>query len=306
MLIDLIIKSKKKSPELEILTSLINRMTLSEKYQSRHFTLQKGYEGEVLFESFLKKLQNNYLVLNDLFLQTKSNHFQLDSLMITNEKLFLFEVKNHEGDYVYDEIKDGIFSKTNEILNPYSQVVRAETLLRQLLYKNGIRIPIESAVIFINPEFTLYNAPKDKPYIYPTQIHRYLKRFDKNSTHQPNKNSFIAEKLLSLHTSDSQYWQIPAYEYEQLRKGVTCASCHSFNILVKGQSCVCMKCGHCETVSNAVVRCIREYKLLFPKEKIITNTIFDWCGGLVNKKLIYRILRKNFKIVGNNRWVHYV
>lgn len=151
----MIVKSRKNSPELQILASLNNRLELSEKYKSRFFTLQKGYEGEVLFESHIEKLQNNYLILSDLFLHTNSYYFQLDSIMITDDKLFLFEVKNYEGDYFYDPTKDQISSKSKEILNPLLQVVRAETLLRQLMQSHGIRLHIEYNIVFVNPEFTL-------------------------------------------------------------------------------------------------------------------------------------------------------
>lgn len=301
----MIVKSRKKSLELQILASLNNRSKLSEKYKSRFFTLQKGYEGEVLFESYIENLQNNYLILSDLFLLTNSNYFQLDSIIITDDKLFLFEVKNFEGDYFYDPTKDRISSKSKEILNPHFQVVRAETMLRQLLQNNGIRLPIEYNVVFINPEFTLYGAPYDKPFIYPTQIHRYLKRFDRIPTDKPNKNHFVADKLLSLHTSDSQFWQIPPYEYDHLKKGVTCTVCNSFMISVEGQSCVCGVCEHREPVASAVMRCVKEFKLLFPEEKITTNGIFEWCQGVVSSRTILRMLKRNFKMVGRSHSVFF-
>lgn len=301
----MIVKPKKKSGELQILASLHNRMELPEKYKSRFFTLQKGYEGEVLFESYIEKLKNNHLVLNDLFLQVSSTSFQLDSVMITNEKIFLYELKNFEGDYFYDSTKDRIYSKSKEIQNPYSQAVKAETLLRQLLQNHGIQIPIDFYVVFVNPEFTLYNAPLDKPFIFPTQIHRYLEQFNNNSANKINKNRFIAEKLLSLHTSDSQFWQIPEYNYECLKKGVTCKVCNSFNLSIEGQSCVCLDCGNREGVSNAILRSIKEFITLFPKEKITKNKIFDWCNGVISSRTVLRILKSNFNMVGNSRSTYF-
>lgn len=300
----MIVKTRKKSGELQILASLNNRMELPDKYKSRFFTLQKGYEGEVLFESYIGRLQNNYLILNDLFLQENSNSFQLDSVMITEEKILLYEVKNYEGDYYYDSEKDRIYSKTKEILNPYSQAVKAETLLRQLLLNHGVKFPIDFYVVFVNPEFTLYNAPLDKPFIYPTQINRFLKRFDK-PMNKPNKNRYIADKLLSLHTSDAQFWQIPDYDYEALRKGIPCANCSSFLIFVEGQSCVCNECGHRESVSSAVLRCVQDFQLLFPSEKITTSRIFDWVEGVLSSRTILRLLEHNFTKIGRTRSAYF-
>ena len=301
----MIVKSRKKSDELQILDSLHNRMELSEKYQSRLHALQKGYEGEVLFESYIEKLQNNFLVLSDLFHQVNSTSFQLDSVIITDEKIYLYEVKNYEGDYVYDPSQDRISSKTKEIVNPFAQIVRAETLLRQMLQNHGIRLPIEYYVVFVNPKFMLYNAPLDKPFIYPTQIHRYLKQFNNDFLDIPNKNQFVADKLLSLHTSDEQFWQIPPYEYDGLKKGVTCEVCRSLMNSIQGQSCVCTICGHREQISSAVLRCVGEFKLLFPNEKITTNGVFDWCGGVASSKTISRILNRNFKMFGKYRSTYF-
>ncbi|CAM5187279.1 Nuclease-like protein OS=Ureibacillus acetophenoni OX=614649 GN=SAMN05877842_101412 PE=4 SV=1 [Ureibacillus acetophenoni] len=301
----MIVKSRQKSGELLILDSLNKRMELNEKYKSRLYTLQKGYEGEVLFESYIAKQQSCCLVLSDLFLLSNSTHFQLDSIIITLDKIHLFEVKNIEGDYYYDTTTDRISSVTKEILNPLSQVVRAEMLLRQLLQVHNIHLPIDYNVVFINPEFMLYNAPSNKPFIFPTQVNRYLKQFSNKALDNPNKNRHVAEKLLSLHTSDSKFWQIPAYEYGDLKKGVTCEICRSFMIRAEGQSCVCERCGYRELVSSAVMRSVEELKLLFPEEKITTNLVFDWCRGIVSKKTIYRILKRNLEIVGINRWVSY-
>lgn len=117
-------------------------------------------------------------------------------------------------------------------------------------------------------------------------------------TDKLNKNSFVADKLLSLHTSDSQFWQIPTYDFDHLKKGVTCAVCNSFMISVEGQSCVCMKCDHRETVTTAIFRCVKEFKLLFPEERITTSGIFEWCQGVVSRKTILRILNSNFTMVG--------
>lgn len=301
----LIVKSKKKSGELLILDSLNKRMELSEKYKSRFYTLQKGYEGEVLFESYIAKQQANFLVLSDLFLVFNSKHFQIDSIIITDDKIYLFEVKNLEGDYYYDLSTDRFSSATKEIVNPLSQLVRTEMLLRQSLQMYKIHLPIDYYVVFVNPEFMLYNAPPNKLFIFPTQLNRYLKQLSRKATSQPNMNSHVAEKLLSLHTSDSTFWQIPPFEYVDLKKGVTCGICSSFMINLEGQSCVCGDCGHRELVSSAVMRNVDELKLLFPEERITTNLLFDWCRGVLNKKTIYRILKRNLEIVGINRWVSY-
>ncbi len=209
-----------------------------------------------MFDTKLESLQNNYLILNDLNLKSNNTTFQIDSLLIMSDTIFLFEVKNYEGDFYYEENK--FYTKSNiEIVNPLNQLNRAETLLRQLLQVHGFSIPITSSVVFINPEFTLYQAPKDIPFIFPTQINRLLKQLNAKFSKITEKHQLIADKLLSLHVPESEYSKIPTYNYDQLKKGITCYVCDSFSVTVEGRSCVCMNCGYIEEVSS---RCDEECK----------------------------------------------
>ena len=297
-------KPRTESTELLILRSLHTRMNLSEKDKQHYFNLKKGYEGEVMFDSLTEKLQCECFIVNDLLLKTNNTMFQIDSLIIMSETIYLFEVKNYEGDYYYES--DRIYKKPKtEINNPLHQLSRSESLLRQLLHNLGFNLPIDSSVVFINPEFTLYQTPLNKPFIFPTQINRYLNKLNTTPSKLNGKHKMLADKLISLHIKDSPYKQLPSYDYDQLRKGITCLQCNSFSISVEGQKCVCKECEHEEMVPTAVMRSVEEFKLLFPNQKITTNVIYDWCKVVKSKKRIKRILEKNFIIVGVHRWAFY-
>lgn len=55
--------------------------------------------------------------------------FQIDSLIITHEKVYLYEIKNYEGDYFYQA--DKLYKKPRfEIINPLHQLSRSKALLR--------------------------------------------------------------------------------------------------------------------------------------------------------------------------------
>lgn len=296
-------KSRTKPTELIILGFLNTRMTLSDNDQQHYFNLKKGYEGEVMFDSLTEKLQCECLILNDLLLKINNTTFQIDTLIIS-ETIYLFEVKNYEGDYYYES--DKLYKKPkSEIINPLHQLNRSETLLRQLLHNLGFSLPIDASIIFINPEFTLYQAPLSKPFIFPTQINRYLNKLNTTPSKLNNRHQILADKLISLHIENSPFKQFPSYDYEQLQKGITCLKCSSFSISVEGRNCVCKECGYEEKVPSAVMRSVNEFKLLFPNQKITTNIIHDWCKVVKSKKRIKKILEKNFKIVGVHRWSYY-
>lgn len=189
-------------------------------------------------------------------------------------------------------------------LTPF-QLGRCESLLRQLLKKLGYMMPINYSVVFINPEFTLYQAPMNKPIIYPTQINRYLQTLSNTPSEINAKHRMLADKLISLQLVESPYHQLPPYNYQQLRKGLNCAKCNSFSISVEGIKCFCKECGEEEIVAASVMRCVHEINLLFPGQKITTNIVHDWCKVITSKKRISRILSKNFKVTNVRRWSSY-
>jgi hypothetical protein len=295
-------KNRTKPIELEVLEILNRRMDLSEKDQQHYFNLKKGYEGEIAFDELTRNLQCDCLVLNDLLLQVGSTVFQIDTIIIA-DKLYLYEVKNYEGDYYYD--KERIYNKANyEITNPINQLTRAESLLRQLLHPLGITTEINSSIVFINPEFTLYQAPLDKAFILPTQVNRYFKQFNSRRSRISTKHRALADKLISMHLPISPYSQLPAFTYEELRKGVVCQGCGSFRVFVEGKFCVCEICGAKELVEKTVLRCVKEFKKLFANERITTKVIHDWCQ-IFTKKRVSRILEKFYNKVGKTRWMYF-
>ncbi|WP_318279654.1 nuclease-related domain-containing protein [Lentibacillus cibarius] len=173
-------KSRTKPVELKQLSSLDTRMTLPSKDKQHFINLSRGYEGEVLFDSLTEKLTCDCLLLNDLLLKANNSLFQIDSLLISSRKIHLFEVKNFEGDYNY-ETNRFVKLPQYEITNPLHQLSRSESLLRQLLLKDNINLPIEASLIFINPEFTLYQAPLNKPMIFSNPDQKLLERIKFNA-----------------------------------------------------------------------------------------------------------------------------
>lgn len=297
-------KSRTKSNSLIILALLNKRMNLDSKDKQHYFNLKKGFDGEVNFDTLTEKLQCECLILNDLLLEVNNTTFQIDSLILIQGKIYLYEVKNYEGDYYYQA--DKLFKKpTFEVVNPLDQLSRSGTLLRQLLLSLGFKLPIETHVIFINPKFTLYQAPLDKPIIFPTQIKQHMDQFNTISLKLTTNHKKIADQLLSLHKTNSPYKQIPSYDYNELQKGIFCPICHSFSVSVVKRKCICQDCGHAVLVANAVLRSVKELKILFPNIKITTNTVHDWCQMVQSKKRIRKILASNFNIVGVRQWTYY-
>lgn len=297
-------KARSESVVLKTLRILNKRMKLTEDEQWYYLNQEKGFEGEVQFDLLTEKLQRSCLILNDLQLESNKSSFQLDSSLIFQETYSLFEVKNFEGEYVYDSE----YFKTpggKDIQNPLDQLKRSKLCLQHLLQSIGSKLTIEAYVIFINPHFTLYQTPPNLPFILPTQIDHFMKKLNKKPSQLNQSHNNLADKLVSLHQTVPPNIHLPTYTYENLKKGMTCLKCNSFSVFISGKKVICRKCGCEELVTLAVMRNVEEFRLLFPELKITTNIIHEWCGIVDSRKRISRVLGKNLKITGLGQWAFY-
>ncbi|MCU9613048.1 NERD domain-containing protein [Caldibacillus lycopersici] len=301
----MILKERIESVELQIMRYLMNRVNLTEKEKYHYLNLEKGFEGEIKFDQLIENLQEEKYIINDLLLEVNNSFFQIDTIIILQGVIHFFEIKNYEGDYYLDSEKLYSVKTSREYKNPIIQLKRTETLFRQLLQNLNQNFLVEGHVLFINPEFTLYQAPMDQPIILPTQIKRFFQDIKKMPSKLHDGHRKLAQQLISLHQPNYPFTSIPSFNYEQVRKGITCVNCNSFSLLTKGWKCICSECGQEELISKAVIRSVEEFKLLFPTEKITTNAIHKWCKIVQSKQRIGYILGKHFKKVGNHRWSYY-
>ncbi|NHM33764.1 nuclease-related domain-containing protein [Neobacillus terrae] len=300
----MIFKARTPSELLRVLKLLNMRMKLSSEDEKYYLNLEKGFEGELKFDLLTGELQNDCFILNDLLLDVNNTRFQIDTVIIFQETVYLFEVKNYEGEFRYE---DGNLytSSGKEIKNPLDQLKRTKSMFRQLLQTLGFHYNIDTYVIFIHPEFTFFQAPQGPPFILPTQLNRFMKKLNTKSSYLNSTHRKLADKLLSLHLDESLFARLPVYDYQQLKKGIFCPKCSSFSVSIDRYLITCIECGFTEIVETTVLEAAKEYKLLFPERKITTNEIYEWCGRSFHKKRISRILAKNYKIYGLGQWAFY-
>ncbi|WP_079505128.1 nuclease-related domain-containing protein [Mesobacillus jeotgali] len=301
----MIVKERTKPEELEILLALKSRMELEEKDAMNLYTLEKGYEGEVQFDHWFTNHTVESLIINDLLLEVNGTHFQIDSFVITQDRLHLFEVKNQEGDYYLDgdKFKTAAGAETK---NPLHQLSRAESLLKQLLKNLGFYIPLEPHLVFINPEFALLQAPLKSPIILPNQLNRFMDKMNRTSSKLTNKHTKLAEALLSLHIKKSPFTRVPAYDFDRLRKGVICEGCGEFLEKYGRKKYICRKCQSQETIESVVLHSAQSYQLLFPERKLTTTVMNEWSDGLLPIKAIRRVLQSNRTVNGQCSSTYYV
>lgn len=305
----MIYKQQTKSINLLIMESLYRRMKLTGKGYYYYLNLDKGFVGEVKLDRCSELAPGERLLLGDLFLKAGGKSRQIDALVITSKAALLYEVKNFEGEYIYKDDRVFRIGLDKPLFNPFSQLDEAETLLRQVFSELGIQLPVQSFVVFVNPNMTLYQAPQHPNLLMASNLDKHFEDTGKGLTRLTSQHKSSANKLCELCMPELRSQSIPEYTFEELRKGVTCAGCGSFIHEMtpkKSKYCCCTKCGHKEIASVTLDRHIDECALLFPDLSLTSVMIHYWCGGLFELPRIRAHLKKRFKVQGKNRWTTYI
>ncbi|MEQ2769458.1 nuclease-related domain-containing protein [Faecalibacillus intestinalis] len=128
-----------------------------------------GKEGELQAKKILNHyLNENDLLLNNVNISIHGRNTELDYVVINNNGIFIFEVKNFSGKLVGNEddqywnkykISRGNKEYIKEIRNPIKQLKREIYLLKEYLKYYGVDLWIEGYVLFVN-----MNSPVENEY----------------------------------------------------------------------------------------------------------------------------------------------
>ncbi|SFQ14181.1 nuclease-related domain-containing protein [Salibacterium halotolerans] len=296
-------KKLRPSPELQLFRSLNLRSSLPPKEKQYYQHLEKGFEGERQFDEWAFTLDPQPVMIHDISFEISHTYCQIDSLWITPQGIYLFEVKQYEGDfYVKDDSWFTLYGK--EIKSPLLQLRKNESLLRQLMQQLHWDIPVHAFLIFMNPLFTLYHASPDMPILFPSQTERFHQNWKRDSLPSGEKEERMAEHLLERSTTIPFPSRTPPYTFTDLQKGILCAACFSFMKKEK-RMVICPECQTTVSRDQGVLQSVEEFRLLFPDERLTTNTIIEWCGGGLSPRSIRRILTTNFQIRGRGKYASY-
>jgi hypothetical protein len=302
----LIVKTRTESRELRVFRALNSRMDLSAKDETYYANLEKGYQGELQFDEWLLSAAEGGLILNDLLLEMNNTLFQIDSVLITAYIVYLFEVKNFEGDFVAEGDQWFTASKT-EIKNPLLQLKRNEQLFRRLLQELGCKTKIQSHLIFINPEFQLYQAPLNLPAVFHPQLNRFAVPLEKDTSLKlSSAHTKLADRLAAAHLDKNPFSSVPEYRWDGLRKGIGCCGCGVLYEYFDGKNLKCNHCGGKESYTAAIIRAAEECKLLFPDMKITTNCVYEWCDVIKCKRTIRKALSNHYDLKGHGYSSHFI
>lgn len=289
-----------------VLEILRRRGEFSNEKQSSLNRLSSGYEGELNFYTILKEnLRTNPIQLFDLHIEVNGSECQIDALLMFANELVVCEVKNYQGDFI---INNGDwFTLTNqEIRNPLHQLDRTKILLQQYLKKHNLSFAVNPYVVFVHPEFHLYQAPVNTPIIFLPQIFRFMKQLENIPCKLHSQHKKLEKLLTTNHQSYSSRSIIPNYSYASLRKGILCKKCNGTMKEVGRKYTICLRCSSREEYDKAVKRNIKDFTYLFPDKKINVKTVAEWLDHQTSSFRIRTHLSRKFNVIHSGKCSYYV
>lgn len=300
----MLIKPRKKSISLIILESLYHRKTLPFQDKKRYENQVKGFDGEQKFDHFINHPQQQGFIINDLFLSSQETNYQFDSILVLNKQVNIYEVKNYTGSYRYE---DGtLFSKTGYSLqDPIGQVNRKKSYLHNRLLTEGYPHKMNAYVVFINPDFYIYSLPLTESILFAGQLERHFNEVTSSTGPRNAQDKSLAQSLVNQHNENYRPDNLPSYHFKELKKGILCDNCFSFNFTDTRQTRICTSCGYREKITDAIYRSVLEFQVLFPEIPISVSTIYHWCGNVYTKSRIRRLLNKKMIQYSNGPMTYY-
>lgn len=302
----MILKHREKSKLHLGLLALDKRMALQDTDRNYLLNIEKGYEGEELFDTFVKKyLNKEVIVLNDLLLTSRGNTFQVDSILITSDTVYIYEIKNYKDSYQMNAGQ--LMTLTGQEINsPLNQVNRAKTLMKQVVKDLGYVMNVEASVIFIHPTFNLYQAKSSDPIILPNQIEKHFKEMNHRLTPLSKEQRYLAQKLAKENKESVPYEkQLPDFEYKRLKKNLYCKACGESQLTLTRKKSYCGSCKKKQGLELTILEHIDEFRLLFPKEKMTVQILYDWCARKISARRLRNVCRKHYKKVGTTSNSYY-
>lgn len=291
--------------ELVLFDYLRGRFHFSNADKQRYQNILKGYKGEKQFSTLIQEqLQQDYLCIPDLLLEHQGTVCQFDMLLIFQQTLYLFEIKNYQGEFQIENDHLHCYTTNKNYRNPKHQLKRSELMLKDLLSGMGAHFQMKAYVVFMNPQFTLFQATRDQPIILPTQVVDFVQSLNHIPGVISKKHQQLANKLNNMHINNSPYTRYPTYTFDQMRKGIFCKKCR--NCMERSRLYFyCSSCNYKENKDASVMRQIIEFSVLFPEQKIRTGIIHQWINKYITKVTLRNILVNYMHQEKNYRYTYY-
>ncbi|WP_414055863.1 nuclease-related domain-containing protein [Macrococcus equi] len=296
----MILKTFEPTDYQKYLLDAEDRVTLDDLDMMNLKRLHQGYSGELVFYEMIKDFEG-CIVLWDISLETPGRA-QFDFIVITDERIYHFDVKNFSGKYTY---KDGNFISEKQYVSSdvLSRLNRGHKVMQQFLAQVNVDFPFHSRVVFINETFQLKGFEASDSVIFADDLYKICDYLGSKKVITQEMID-LAQDIIYHHKPKNYFERIHYYSIEEMQKGVRCPKCRRIGMQQrKRMRYMLCPCGYKESNMDIVHR---TYDILenFGAEKITATMIADWTG--LEVRCVQKMMFKHYQRVGKAKGTYYI
>ncbi|WP_462421768.1 nuclease-related domain-containing protein [Salinicoccus sp. Marseille-QA3877] len=284
---------------MKYLETLSIRAQLTEVESKRLNRLQKGFEGEQLYDIIFEEAGHDGInIFRDIWIKADKSLVQIDSLIVSDDKVIINEIKNYSGQYTYE---NNVWHVGNIQISddPIIQVKRASSKLIKIFRENHINIVVDSKVIFPNPYFIISTnddactasvIKRDRIKIYMRTLNRLTSRKDAREIIQ----------LIESYRVPEPFYQIST-DFSRLKTGRYCMHCNAYELDSHRGFTVCRNCHGRTSNKLHVLNAVQDFQILYHNEQVTTAVIQKILKNEISRSTVQRNLRTYCTPVNHGR-----
>lgn len=267
---------------------------------------EAGELGEWLVFKYLEKYgKDDWVVIKNIWINY-GGQFEGDLVLLTNHGPYLFEVKNYQTDYTYE---NGV-SKWNDNShsgNPINQTIRnkinLENMFRNVKVQGVLMLVGVDSHVEIDPEISEIET------VQRTSLRYYIQKIvekENNYNGSPMNKNKLSRQLerYEIHRLQGPK-ALTDQQIDKLRKGIYCLHCKSFDVAIGRKEMTC-SCGFSEKREMSILRTICEYGVLTFDRNLQIGKLLKFFGGQIARNNLRKVLRKYFKEIYNGRYSYFL
>lgn len=286
--------------------ALMRGLILGEKFKR----LEAGFEGEEKFYRYLKAFgMRHWVILRNVWFNDDSD-FECDFILLTWHGIYLFEVKNYYGKFVYE---NGACSSRGVPItyNPVDQARNATLHLRNITRGFPGQLEVHGALVFIG-EHNHVEIRDDITFIdivQTNEVYQFMHEIKLKEEAYRGSRSQLDALAGDFRTRQipNPYLSLPftPAEMKKAKSGVFCANCQEKVEITRSDYVKC-ECGLHEPKEEAIVRSACEYGVLTHGRNFTAGDIEKFLGSQSSIKYIKKVLSTHFDIVEDSKVVTYI
>ena len=268
--------------------------------------LAAGYAGECEFDDWLSSYgRPHWRIFKDIWIDAGGTT-QIDTLLVTGEGVYVFDVKNYSGALEY---VDGKWFSGGKRLNKdiFIQLKRSMEKVNLMHYRMGRPGGLHSSIVFINEHNDVKIVDEvDVEVIMRNDIKRKIHKIADEENWNGSLDIEQVARGVETFIIPCPYKprELEDAEFERLRGGICCVKCSGFDVEVLRYHVQC-GCGHVESKEKAVLRTVCEYGVLRHDRELKLEEVYQFLGGVISKKHLSKVLRRYFKLISTGRHAKY-